>query len=233
VDGGSQDDSVDIIRKYEPWLSYWISERDRGQSHALNKGFARASGDVFGWINSDDFYLPGALEAVARAYAEGDGEGIYVGSGEVVDAVGKCIGRREAKAIGKAELMKWEENWFLQQACFWTRKCWEGVGGVDEKFELLMDYELWMRFEGKYPFRQIDRPLGALRYYPQAKSVAMASRGFAEMAVVKSMYGAADEAIAMIERCAIELSRVNAEIHALKANRLVRVLRRLWPGFRA
>ena len=68
IDGGSTDQSVEIIRKYEPWLTYWVSEKDRGQSHAINKGFERASGEIGGYINSDDFYLPVALSAVAVSF---------------------------------------------------------------------------------------------------------------------------------------------------------------------
>src|SRR5688572_19422484 len=71
VDGGSTDGSVDIIKKYEHRLSWWVSEKDRGQSHALNKGFSKASGDVFGFINSDDYLYPGSLDAVARAWNDG------------------------------------------------------------------------------------------------------------------------------------------------------------------
>jgi len=73
IDGGSTDGSVDIIRKYADRLAYWVSEPDRGQAHAINKGFARATGDLLGWLNSDDLYLPGALSAVAEAYADNPG----------------------------------------------------------------------------------------------------------------------------------------------------------------
>src|SRR5437870_3630005 len=69
VDGGSTDESVEIIRKYEPWLAYWVSERDQGQTHAINKGLARATGEVFAYLNSDDLFVPGALTAIGEAYA--------------------------------------------------------------------------------------------------------------------------------------------------------------------
>ena len=68
IDGGSTDQSVEIIKKYEPWLTYWVSEKDRGQAHAINKGFARVSGEIGGYLNSDDFYLPNALSAAAVSF---------------------------------------------------------------------------------------------------------------------------------------------------------------------
>ncbi|MDD2765433.1 MAG: glycosyltransferase family 2 protein [Opitutaceae bacterium] len=71
MDGGSQDETVAILQQYSPWLTHWESQPDRGQSHALNKGFARATGALYGWINSDDYYLPSAFAAVARAYQPG------------------------------------------------------------------------------------------------------------------------------------------------------------------
>jgi glycosyltransferase involved in cell wall biosynthesis len=69
IDGGSTDESVEVIKKYDQHLAYWVSEPDRGQSHAINKGFERATGEIFGWLNSDDWYHPGALKAVAEAFA--------------------------------------------------------------------------------------------------------------------------------------------------------------------
>ena len=71
IDGGSTDETVAIIKKYEPWLTYWVSEVDRGQPHAINKGIAMATGDILAWINSDDIYLPGLLDKVARFYRSG------------------------------------------------------------------------------------------------------------------------------------------------------------------
>src|SRR5512134_129792 len=95
IDGGSTDESVEIIRKYEKHLAYWVSEPDRGQSHAINKGFDRATGEIFGWLNSDDWYVPGALKAVAEAFAANPEAGAVVGAGEMVDEEGKLVLRCE------------------------------------------------------------------------------------------------------------------------------------------
>ena len=86
IDGGSTDGSVDIIRRHAGQLAYWVSEPDRGQSHAINKGFERATGDIFGWLNSDDWYHPGALRSVAAAFAANPDAGAVVGAGVAAGA---------------------------------------------------------------------------------------------------------------------------------------------------
>lgn len=82
IDGGSTDNSVEIIKKYEKHLAYWVSEPDRGQSHAINKGFGHATGEILGWLNSDDYYAPGAPQAIAEAFLANPDVGAIVGAGE-------------------------------------------------------------------------------------------------------------------------------------------------------
>ncbi len=84
IDGGSTDNSLEIIKKYERHLSYWVSEKDRGQSHAINKGFGHAGGDLFGWLNSDDFYAPDALKTAAEVYQANPADSTMVSTSWVV-----------------------------------------------------------------------------------------------------------------------------------------------------
>jgi len=91
IDGGSTDGSVEIIKKYEKYLAYWVSEKDRGQAHALNKGFEKSTGDLIGWQNSDDIYLPGAFFKVAEAYKKKPNYDVYFGSVYFVDRDDKII----------------------------------------------------------------------------------------------------------------------------------------------
>lgn len=149
IDGGSRDGSVDIIRRYEPWLSHWVSEADRGQSHAINKGFARAGGRILGWLNSDDIYYPGALVSMAEAMHSagteivlGAMDKVQFGSGEPqfvkrsLPWVGEPLHRFPILERGSVEPFH-----FYQPSMFWTRRLWEETGGLDERYHYVMDRE--------------------------------------------------------------------------------------------
>ena len=149
MDGGSTDRSVEILQIYEPWLSGWVSEKDRGQSHAINKGFRRATGDIIAWLNSDDIYFPGALEAVGRLMADGQYD-LTLGSMEKVQVDGER--RRRIKLstpyggdpVHYYPVLKSGERatfTFYQPAMFWTRDLWERVGELDESYHYVMDLQ--------------------------------------------------------------------------------------------
>jgi len=91
IDGGSTDQSVEIIKKYESWVDFWVSEEDRGQSHAINKGLEKATGELLGWLNSDDYFLPDALFKLARSYLEDSSVGAIYGQGHMVDEKGIIV----------------------------------------------------------------------------------------------------------------------------------------------
>jgi len=153
VDGGSTDGSVDIIRKYEKWLTYWISEPDKGQSHAINKGFREATGEIYAYINSDDVYSAGAFGTVAPIFSK---------NGEPHLVAGECVifDGHTTKSIFKPW---WPENvdHFLdpfgstlaQPASFWSKEIHHRVGGFDEGFHFSFDREFFLKIalEGVTP----------------------------------------------------------------------------------
>ncbi len=150
IDGGSTDGSVDILRRYADQLTYWVSEKDRGQADAINKGMARATGELRAYLNSDDIYLAGALEQVARAYRENPRGDLFHGVCRVIDEQGQPIGRRQGSITRFDELVDvwgvwWKERNFVQPEVFWTKRIADKVGPFRTELFMVMDYEYWTR----------------------------------------------------------------------------------------
>ena len=169
VDGGSVDGSVEIIRKYADRLAWWVSEKDNGQSHAINKGFARATGEVYGYINSDDFLYPGALDTVARAYAAG--AKWVLGWVQTIEADGGEWPQLPEKMSGPAD-------WFVrnpvpQQASFWAAEFWKTLGPFRDDLRYTFDYEYWLRLRFKAGVEPtiVHRCLGSYRLHESSKTV--------------------------------------------------------------
>jgi GT2 family glycosyltransferase len=145
VDGGSTDDSVAIIREYEPYLAWWISEKDRGQSDALNKGFARATGEVVNWLCSDDLLLPGALAKVGGLFAEDPSIDAVVGATEFRFLTDGRVERQTPNAAHFRLLPIFCP--FAQPSGFFRRRLFEEVGRLDDSLHYTMDLDLWTRFQ--------------------------------------------------------------------------------------
>ena len=168
IDGASNDGSRDVIRAHEASLSGWVSEKDRGQGDAINKGFARASGDIFAWINSDDFYLRGAFARVAAVFkARPDVDFIY---GDVlsVDRDGALMNVMRFAPYGWRELASFQI--ISQPAVFFRRSLWEKRGGMDLSYHFLLDHHLWLRMTADSKIFYLPEPLAAARFYPEAKN---------------------------------------------------------------
>jgi glycosyltransferase involved in cell wall biosynthesis len=169
IDGGSMDATADIVRRY-PHLQ-WRSEPDRGQAHALNKGFALATGEIIGWLNADDYYLPGALRAVAPLF---DDPGVMVvyGGGLEVDARGKFLREIIPRGISTDEFIKfWHWGYdYIQPAFFFRRAVFEKVGMLDETLRYTMDHEFFIRLGLQYPLTRITTQLAAFRLHSASKT---------------------------------------------------------------
>lgn len=174
MDGGSTDGSVEIIRKYEPFLAHWESRRDKGQTDAINRGMARCTGDIYAYLNSDDVYEPGALHAVARAFRQGDVDVLYGGFGET-DERG-CLKRRHAAPpFDIARLLL--DNWIAQPSSFWSVDVRNELGGFDDRLQYSMDCDYWLRaFAAGFRFKPLDRSLSRFRLHLSSKTVAQPAR---------------------------------------------------------
>jgi glycosyltransferase involved in cell wall biosynthesis len=168
VDGGSTDGTLEILRRHAG--VEWVSEPDRGQSHALNKGFARARGEIFGWLNADDAYLPDAVEQGVRALEAGGAALVYGDVTRVNDD-----GRNPRRIRSRATWDAWTElnlgNGIYSPSVFFTRKAFEAVGGLDESLQLTMDYDLWLRIGRRFGARHVDAVWSVQRLHKDAKSV--------------------------------------------------------------
>ena len=172
IDGGSSDNSLEIIKKYEPWLTYWISESDTGQSQALNKGFAFASGEVFGWLNSDDLFFPGAIAALMQFRMENPCAAAWVGACQEIDGTGKPL-RIVFPSVGdKAFMANWTyEARFHQPACLFDSNQFRQISGVDEALHYALDADLWIRLSERGSFSTTHQVISCARIYPSIKSL--------------------------------------------------------------
>jgi glycosyltransferase involved in cell wall biosynthesis len=193
IDGGSTDGTVDLIQGYRQYISYFESKRDAGQSSAINKGFRKASGDIYAWINSDDFYLEGAFTKVAKCFDENEKIDIVIGGGDIVTKDCKFLKHIPGIEMVRSNLLAWDaNNWIMQQSCFWKADLWKESGGVDETLNLLMDYDLWFRYSKLGLSKTINTDLAVMRYYPSAKTVLHKNRAKEEVAYVYGKNGAYD-----------------------------------------
>lgn len=181
MDGGSTDGSVDLIKKYEPYLAGWVSERDRGQTDAINKGFWRATGDLVAYQNSDDVFAPGAFEQVAKAWREKPQTGVFYGDMYMIDEV-DVITETFRMPPFSIECHLYEGMQIYNQSLFVRRELIQTDGYLDESLRFAIDYE-WVARLGVVPgliFRHVDGFWGAFRVQPDAKSSTIATVGMAE-----------------------------------------------------
>jgi glycosyltransferase involved in cell wall biosynthesis len=171
IDGGSSDNSVEIIEKYAPYLTYWVSEPDRGQSHAINKGFERSTGHIMCWLNSDDYYLPKTLMTVAESLANGSGNYAIVGHCVQVFGDGRPSVTHEGKFENLQRLLQFWKGYHMHQpAIFWRREVFDKIGFLDENQHYIMDFDYWVRVARHFEFKNVDRELACFTYHEKAKT---------------------------------------------------------------
>jgi len=168
IDGGSTDGSVEIIKKYESKLAYWISEKDRGQTHAIIKGFAKARGSILGWLCSDDLLEPSMVSTSVHFLSTYSQAGMTFGDRVRIDEKGNIYSLQRFPAFKK---------WFLawgfsipQETTLFQRKVYEAAGGLDESLQMAMDFDLWCKISMISSIMHIPAYLGRFRRHASNKS---------------------------------------------------------------
>src|SRR5581483_4346971 len=168
IDGGSTDGSVNIIKKYESRLAYWVSEPDAGQSDAMNKGWRRAHGAIVAFLNSDDTYTPGAIRICAEYLYQHPHVGMTHGECHWIDASGRPIGLIQATPFTLGDLLL--QCRIAQPSTFIRKAVLDDVGLLDPNMQWLMDYELWVRIALKYPIACVPGIFANFRIHPTSKT---------------------------------------------------------------
>ncbi len=171
VDGGSTDGSLEIIERYKSYFAHITSGPDTGQANAINKGFAVSSGDIMGWINSDDLLTRNCLATVGRVFGSRPDISWLLGNSTVIDVKGKMQRSTPPDAHTRARFLAGDYQWLQQESCYWRRPLWERAGSrLDESYKLAVDGELWLRFFRFERLHLIRAKLGAFRIRPGQRS---------------------------------------------------------------
>ena len=216
VDGGSTDGSVEIIKEYADRLAWWVSEQDSGQAEAINKGLAHAHGEIVAWLNSDDFYLPGAIAAAAGALAAHPSTVLVYANMQAVDEAGRMTNLLTYRQWTLEDLLCF--NIIGQPAVFMRREAVLAVGGVDQALHALLDHQLWIKLALHGEILHVDATWAAARYHPGAKNRARAPEFGREAFQVlqwESQYSGLWPVFRRVER------RARASAHRLNARYLV------------
>jgi hypothetical protein len=181
IDGGSNDGSAEIIERYSGRLSHWISEPDTGHANAINKGFARATGDIMAWLNSDDLYFPWTLQTVAEIFAHFPEIDWITGLNIVWDEKGRIV-HCDRSLKNKYDFLLGRYAWIQQESTFWRRSLWDASGGtLNEDYKFMVDGELWTRFFLKNNLHHVSCALGGYRTWGGNRSELNMDRCHMEM----------------------------------------------------
>src|SRR5512145_991391 len=173
VDGGSTDNSAEIIKKYADRLAYWISERDSGQAEAINKGIARANGEILAWLNSDDYYMRNTVSVAVRCFEQNPDVVMMYGDMLAVDGEGQTINVLKYKQLSLEDLLCFQI--IGQPSVFFRRSALDKIGLLDPSFHFMLDHHLWIRLAQQGRILHIPQVWSAARYHPQAKNRARAA----------------------------------------------------------
>jgi len=188
IDGGSTDGSLQILETYGEAITYWRSEPDAGQTEAINRGFARASGEVLAWLNSDDLYYPAAVRSAVLFLMEHPDVGMVYGKADYIDEAGEIVGAFPAAQTEYNKLRRGYVH-IPQQAAFFRKSLWEQVRPLDTKFYFAMDYDLWIRLSSISSLHFEPEIWAAFRLHGAAKTSEAFERCWPEMLIIHRREG--------------------------------------------
>ncbi|ADY52866.1 glycosyl transferase family 2 [Pseudopedobacter saltans DSM 12145] len=165
IDGGSTDNSLDIIHKYSELLTYWVSEKDKGMYDALQKGFNQCTGDIMGWINSDDFLLPNSLFVIAKIFNEHKNIKWLTGSSTSCNENNQFVVSQSPRIWSKFHFYLDDYQWISQESTFWKKELWYKSGAyIETSLHYAGDFELWLRFFRHEKLYSVIAPFGCFRF---------------------------------------------------------------------
>lgn len=188
IDGGSSDGSIEVIRRYEDRVSFWMSEPDAGQTDAINTGFERASGQIFAYLNSDDLYRQGAVREAVDYLVSHPDMGMVYGDADYIDEDGEIIGRFPASQTDYRRLRRGYVH-IPQQATFFRAELWHQVGPLDPSFFFAMDYDLWVRIARLRKISYEPSTWAAFRLHGESKTLSAVDKCWPEMIRVHRRLG--------------------------------------------
>lgn len=180
VDGGSKDDSPQIIASYAQHLAWWVTEKDKGHADALNKGFARATGEILAWLNSDDIYEPGAVSEAVAFIKEHPQAGMVYAGANLIDDAGKYIGQFSAKQTDYRRMLQGSVH-IPQATTFFRADLWRQIGPLDLSLFFSFDYDLWVRLAKVSEICYVPRLWANFRMHNLGKSVLNDDRCYPDM----------------------------------------------------
>jgi glycosyltransferase involved in cell wall biosynthesis len=232
VDGGSSDGTLDILKRQGDGFASWTSEPDRGQADAINKGMLRATGSIIGWLNSDDAYMPGAVQQAVEILQSDDRLGMVYADGLMVDAQLNLLDRHYYRQLSLVDLLSFEV--LLQPTVFMRRSVLDEIGLLNTEYQLILDHELWIRIAARYPIKHVKAFWSLERTHLQAKTIALASDFVLE---AEKLIGWASESPELQDVVQENRARIRAGLNVFAARRLIdageyrAALPRLWRAF--
>jgi len=192
IDGGSTDNTVAIIKKYERHLTYWVSERDQGQANAINKGLSYCTGEIFNWLNSDDYLQPGSLQKIAAAFSDPSVDLVAGKVNNFSTGLSDIVSNQQLTATG---LMRWDKGvQFVQPGVWMWRKYFNACGGLNELFQYAFDWDMMIRYLSLFPqVKYLPDTLVNFRLHDASKTVSALHQFVQEeQLIIEALYANSD-----------------------------------------